>query len=70
MQNQMAIQELDFAELGEVSGGVDSGDALTAAVGFAVGGATLAVSAPLVAGALLVGSIVSSGVSIYYTLNE
>ena len=69
MQNQMAIQELGFAELEEVAGGGEEwSTSLT--VSTALLGGALVVSSPLLAGAFAAGSILASGAAIYYALDE
>lgn len=59
-------RELTGAELAEVNGG-SYNSSLGAAVSLVVAGAALAGAAPVIAGALLLGSIGASGVAIFRT---
>lgn len=70
MQNNSTFYELDLEQLAEVNGGTSTqwGVATSTALGMTLSAAMVA--APLVAGALAFGGIVSAGVAIYYALND
>ncbi len=71
MQQEVTLKELDQDQLAMVGGGGAStewGVSTGAALALTVGAAT--VTAPVVAGALAVGGVISAGFAIYYALAD